>query len=57
MEKLGADFMNLQMLRPEEWRRLVSLYSTDSVMFGYNKDVNQLGKALEEKWKESNPPS
>ena len=45
------------MLRPEEWRRLVSLYNTDAVMFGYNKDVDRLGKALEDKWRENNPPS
>jgi len=40
----------MQMLRPEEWRRLVSLYSRDATMFGYNNDIEQLGKSLREKW-------
>ena len=39
------------MLRPEEWRRLVSLYSMDAAMFGYNNDIDQLGRALQEKWR------
>ena len=44
------DRCNLQMLRPEEWRRLVSLYTRDATMFGYNNDIEQLGKSLREKW-------
>ena len=31
--------------------RLVSLYNRDATMFGYNNDVNKLGKALQETWK------
>ena len=38
------------MLRPEEWRRLVMLYSRDAAMFGYDNDIDQLGRALQEKW-------
>ena len=47
--------VTLQMLRPEEWRRLVSLYSMDAAMFGYNNDIDQLGRALQEKWRTSTP--
>ena len=30
---------------------IVSLYSRDATMFGYNNDIDQLGRALQEKWK------
>ena len=39
------------MLMPEDWMRLVSLYSKDAAMFGYDQHIEQLDKALQEKWR------
>lgn len=41
----------IQMLMPEDWKSLVSLYSRDAVMFGYDQQIEQLDKSLQEKWR------
>ena len=39
------------MLMPEDWKRLVSVYCRDAVMFGYDQQIEQLDKTLQEKWR------
>ena len=46
----GVSQTYLGMLQHEDWRRLRSLYSKDTSMFGYTQEVEELGMALELQW-------